>query len=213
MLVLQAEEAAHARDEIRHIFIGEDIVERQHRHRMDDLLEALGRLGADAEGWAVGADQVWEACFDGLVALAQRIIGGIGDDRGIVLIIVPVMLGDFPRQAFEFLFGFGGGKVGVFLESGHIPPFRRFATPSPAWGKGKKRASCSLSALLRCGLRFGEEAAGGGAGFFGDRGAGQHTRDFLLALGIRQRPRRVCGRLCGRCGNGARRGPRPGANG
>ena len=47
LVVAELEEAADAADEFEHVFFGERVVERQHRHRVADFLEAPGRRRAD----------------------------------------------------------------------------------------------------------------------------------------------------------------------
>ncbi len=91
----QPQEAADAADEIDDVFFGERIVERQHRHRVADFGKARRRRRADPLGQALQRAQLRKARFDRAVALAQRVIVGIGNARRVVLVIAPVVRGDF----------------------------------------------------------------------------------------------------------------------
>ena len=59
LLVLrQAQEPAHALDELPHLVVVEGIAEREHRHRVSDLGELRGRLRADPARGRIGADEI-----------------------------------------------------------------------------------------------------------------------------------------------------------
>ena len=107
LLRRQTEEAPDAVDEARDIVVLERVVEREHRHAVADLLELLGRCRAEAFRRAVVADQRREARFDRGVALAQRVVVGVGDRGGVFLVIRDVVLRDLGREAFELGGGFG----------------------------------------------------------------------------------------------------------
>ena len=95
VVLRQPQEAADAADEIDHVLLGERVVEREHRHRVADLGETRRRRRADALRQAVQRPQMREARLDRGVALAQRVVVGIRNGRRVVLIIAPVVLGDF----------------------------------------------------------------------------------------------------------------------
>ena len=80
--VVQLEEAADAADEIGDVLLAEGVVERQHRHGVAHLGEAARRRGADlAATGDVQRAQVGEPRLDRVVALAQRVVLGVGDRR------------------------------------------------------------------------------------------------------------------------------------
>ena len=97
----EAQEAAHAGDEIGDVLVGEGVAEREHRHGMAHLAEGLDGRGADALGRAVGAHEVGKARLDRGVALAQRIVVGIGDLRRVLAVVELVVMGDLARQPLE----------------------------------------------------------------------------------------------------------------
>ena len=100
LLVLrQTQKAADAADEIDDVLFGKRVVERQHRHRVPDLGEARRRRRADPLRQAFQRAQLRKARLDRVVALAQRVIGRIGNGRRVLLIIAPVMLGDLGLRA------------------------------------------------------------------------------------------------------------------
>ena len=65
---------------------------------MADFLEAARRRGADLQRQRFKSAQVGEARFDGVVALAQRVVLGVRDDRPVLLIVALIVLGDFDLQ-------------------------------------------------------------------------------------------------------------------
>ena len=95
LVVRQPQEAADAADEIDDVFLGEGIVERQHRHRVPDLGEARRRRRADALRQAFARAQLRKARLDRAVAPPQRVVVGVGDGGRVFLVIAPVVLGDF----------------------------------------------------------------------------------------------------------------------
>ena len=72
---------------------------------MHDLAEGLDRRGADAGGRAVLADQMREARLDRCIALAQRVVLGVGDLRLVLPVVELVVMGDLAGEALEL----GGG--------------------------------------------------------------------------------------------------------
>ena len=93
-----AEEIADAGEEIAHIGFLERVFERQHRPGMGDLGKAGGRRRPDPVLRAVAADQCWKAGLDRGVALPQCVVIGIGNFRGGVGIIEPVVPPDLLGQ-------------------------------------------------------------------------------------------------------------------
>ena len=122
----ELEKAADAGDEIDDILLGKRIVERQHRHRVAHLLEAAGGRRADFQRQRLQRPQVGEARLDGRVALAQRVVLGVGYARPVLLVIAPVVLGDLnlqPRVLRRRLLGgqkFDGGFVGFDCGFSHL---------------------------------------------------------------------------------------------
>src|SRR3546814_8039112 len=72
-----------------------------------NLAEVRRRCGADLEAGRIGADQMREARLYRCIALDQRIIVGVGNDRRVLLIIGGRMAGDFRRQPFKLDSRFG----------------------------------------------------------------------------------------------------------
>ena len=97
----EVQEAPHALQELAHLGRGHGIVERQHGYAVADLAEVLDRRGADPMRRAVGADQIRKARLDRLIALTQRVILGVGDLRGGVAVVQPVVMRDLRREARE----------------------------------------------------------------------------------------------------------------
>ena len=60
----EPEEAADAGEELDHVLLGEGVVERQHRHGVDDLAEAPDRRRADPLARTVRALELREARLD-----------------------------------------------------------------------------------------------------------------------------------------------------
>ena len=89
------------------------------------------------------------------------------------------------------------------LEIGHLQLCARRRSPR---GSARRRRSCGVEQPRRL-----------GACFLGDRGAREHARDFLAALGFAELadggPRAARRRGSSRSGNGARRARRPAASG
>ena len=96
----QFQEAANAGDEIDDVLFRKGIVERQHRHRMAHLGEAPGWLRSDFLRRRIAGDEFRKSGFDGIEALAQRVVVGVRNLRRIFLIIKLVMTLDLERQPF-----------------------------------------------------------------------------------------------------------------
>ena len=77
LVVAELQKARDAADEIDHVLLGKGVVERQHRHRVTDLLEPPGRRRADLLRRRVGSDEFRKALLDRVVALAQRVVFGV----------------------------------------------------------------------------------------------------------------------------------------
>ena len=80
----EAQEAAHAGDEVGHVLVGEGVAEREHGHGVAHLAEGRDGRGADARGRAVGAHQLGKARLDGRIALAQGVVVGVRDLRRVL---------------------------------------------------------------------------------------------------------------------------------
>jgi hypothetical protein len=141
-LVLAAEEAAHARDEIGDVLVGERVAERQHRHAMPDLGEFRGWPGADLVAQGLAALQVGKALLERDQPAALRVIGGVVDDRRIVLEIGTVGLRDLGRQ--RLVLGARLARGEVFDGNGISFAHDRFLRAGcEKVGTGFSRRSCS----------------------------------------------------------------------
>ncbi len=176
LVVLELEEALDAGDEIQHVRFRKRVVERQHRHRVSNLGKAAGRLGADLLRRRVAGDELRKSGLDGVEALAQRVVCGVGNLRRIFLVVGPVMALDLQRQAFQLDLGFRLGEgfdvgmdhfFGFCDHDGHI---------NPSFRNGPQDHIRNLRHR-----RF-QQPLRGRPGFGGDFGAGQHARDFLAAV-------------------------------
>ena len=112
LVVAELEEAADAADEIEHVLLGKGVVEREHRHRVADLLEPPGRRRADLLRRRLGGDEFRKPRLDGVEALAQRVVFGVGNGRRVFLIVAPVVPLDLERQPFVLDLGLRLGEVG-----------------------------------------------------------------------------------------------------
>ena len=115
VVIGKLQKAPDAADEIEHVFFGKRVVERQHRHRMADFLESPRRRRADLLRRRVARDEFGKSRLDGVEALAQRIVFGVGDLRRVVLIIGLVVPLDLERQPLVLDLGLGlgeGGEIG-----------------------------------------------------------------------------------------------------
>ena len=81
--------------EIAHIVIIEGIAERQHGHRMGDLVELFSRGCTDMQARAVGPHQVREPALDRRIAQAKGVILRVRYRRRVFLIIALVVFSDF----------------------------------------------------------------------------------------------------------------------
>ncbi len=113
----EPQEAADAADEIDHVFVGERIVEGEHRYGVPHLGEARRRRRADPLGQAFQRPQLREPRLDRRITLAQRVVGRIRNGRRVVLIIAPVVPGDLGREPCMLGFGLalGEGVDGRFV--------------------------------------------------------------------------------------------------
>ena len=112
LVVAELEETADAADEFEHVFFGKRVVERQHRHRVADFLEAPGRRRAHFLRRRVGGDEFRKPDFDGVEALAQLIVFGVGDAWRVVLIVALVVPRKLKRQPRQLDLGLRLGEVG-----------------------------------------------------------------------------------------------------
>ncbi len=108
---VELQEAVHALDEVRHVLGVERIAERQHRHAMAHLAEALGRGRADAFRGTVGPYELGEALFDRRVAPAQHIVLGVGNLRRVLPVVELVVVADERSEAAELGLGIGPLQV------------------------------------------------------------------------------------------------------
>ncbi len=126
VVLAELEEAADACNEIDDVLVLHGVVEREHRHRVAHFLEAARRRGADPDRQRFQRAQVGKACLDGVVAFAQRIVLGVGDDRRVLLVVALVVLGDFACQPIVLGLRLLGGQqidrsfVGFDFGFGHI---------------------------------------------------------------------------------------------
>ena len=116
----QRQEPPHRGDEVDDVLVGEDVVERQHRPGVLDRSEGRRRRRADATRRRILTYQRRETRLDGGVAQTQRIVFGVRDDRLVLGMVEPVVLGDLGGEAFEFRRGlFGGELVDGLFGDGH----------------------------------------------------------------------------------------------
>ena len=87
---------------------------------MGYLGKALNRGGADPFRRAVISLQVGKARLNIQIALAQRVIFGIGDDGCIVLIIGGIMGGNLTGQRVKLVGRLGAGQIGDRLSAAHL---------------------------------------------------------------------------------------------
>ena len=111
----QPDKASRAGTELAELFRAHCIVERQHRHAMADFCETALRRATHAVGWRVLADQMRKAGLDRGIALAQRVVGRVGDLRRVLLVVQLVVMRDLPRELREFSRGV------LFRQVAHIP--------------------------------------------------------------------------------------------
>ena len=102
----QSQEAPGAVAELPELRRIEGIVQRQHGHPMAELGEPRFRCAADTAGRRVRAYQVRKPGLDRGIPPAQRVIGRIGDFRGVLLVVGAIVVGDLRCQACQFLGGF-----------------------------------------------------------------------------------------------------------
>ena len=97
-IVLEAQKASHARNELVRFLVGKHIAERQHRHGVFRLGELLARRGADFLCQRIRRMQFRKRRLQRLVAPAQRIVVGVRDRGRIILIVAPVVFGDLGAE-------------------------------------------------------------------------------------------------------------------
>ena len=68
---------------------------------MAHLAEGLDGGGADALGRAVGAHVLGKARLDRRIALAQRVVVGVGDLRRVLRVVELVVVRDLAREPLE----------------------------------------------------------------------------------------------------------------
>jgi hypothetical protein len=68
-----------------------------------DLLEALGRLAADALGGRVGREQLGVRGLDALELVHQRVVLGVGDLRRVEDVVEVLVVAEFGAQFFGAL--------------------------------------------------------------------------------------------------------------
>ncbi len=106
----EAEELAHRGVEVGDALVVEGVLERQHRHRVAQLGEALGGPCADLQRGAVGAHQMREPGLDRLVAAFQAVIVGVGNLGRIGAVIERIGMGDLGGQPRQFCPGLRFGQ-------------------------------------------------------------------------------------------------------
>jgi len=107
---LPPEEAVDLLQEIADILFVESVLERKHGHGVAHDREAPGRRGAHPLARRIRSLQLGKPDLDGEIAQPQRVVFGVGDERRVVLIVAPVMLGDLARQALQFASCLLGGQ-------------------------------------------------------------------------------------------------------
>ena len=112
VVVAELEEALDAADEVEHVLFGERVVERQHRHRVPDLLEFARWRRPDLLRRRIRGDEFRKPFLDGVEALTQRIVFGVGDARRVILIVAPVVSLELQRQPHQLDLGLGLGELG-----------------------------------------------------------------------------------------------------
>ena len=140
----EVQETAHPLGEIDDLRLGEGIVEAEHRAGVADLGETFRRRGADPAGGAVGAPEFGEAGLDRRVAALERIVFGIGDHRGVGLVIGAVGVGDRAREFRQFLFCRLCGQLFDGRACGHdgAPPTASDSRGPPLRPAGAVTAGC-----------------------------------------------------------------------
>ena len=87
---------------------------------MPDLGEFFRRLRADLAVRRVRIDKLGELLLERSVAPAQRVILCVGNDRRILAVVAPVMLGDLGLKPRMLVPRLGEGELGrSFLGGGH----------------------------------------------------------------------------------------------
>ena len=146
-------------DEIGHVLVGEGVAEREHRHRMAHLAEGLDGCGADPPRRAVGAHQLGKARLDRRIALAQRVVVGVGDLRRVLGVVELVVVRDLARQPLELGRRLRLGQlVGELSSTGSWPSWRQACIGARA--KCQRPISADVhSRLLRALLRQADRRA------------------------------------------------------
>ncbi len=118
----EAEEPAHPALELAHILGVEGVGQRQHRARVSDLGEALGRARCHPLAGAVGPLQIRKALLDRRVAAPQGVVFRVRQDRRVLDVVGTIGVGDGGGEAAQLVPGLGfaqrvdrlaGGGVGV----------------------------------------------------------------------------------------------------
>ena len=160
------------------------------------FLKSPRRRRADLLRRRVGADEFRKAGLDGVEALAQRVVFGVGNAGRVVLIVALVVALQLKRQPFQLDLGLRLGELGDVGENVFFgfavmiklrPSFRDGPQDQPQFESGSRRLSESLARpVARPGMtsrrRRLQQPLGGGPRFGGDLGAGQHAGDFLAAV-------------------------------
>ncbi|GJE45559.1 hypothetical protein AEGHOMDF_4758 [Methylobacterium soli] len=92
------QEAPDPGHEFLDLALREGVAEREHRHRVPDLAELVGWLGADRGARRTGPGELRDARLDGLELPPQGIVGGIRHDRRVRAVIGLVRLRDLGRE-------------------------------------------------------------------------------------------------------------------
>ena len=108
---VELQEAPDAANEVARLFVGEDVAEREHAHRVADLGEFRGRRGADLLRGAFLAGEAWKALLQRLDALPQPVVVRVGDFRLVFLVIEPVVPLQLADENFVLGLGLGRGQL------------------------------------------------------------------------------------------------------
>ena len=110
--VAQAQKAPHPGAELLDLLVGEDIAERQHRHAVANFGEFLRRRRADLAAQGISAGELRKRLLERGIAPTQFVILGVGNDRRVLAMVAPVMLGDLALKTRVLFPRLGEGELG-----------------------------------------------------------------------------------------------------
>src|SRR5262245_48181059 len=170
--VFIAEQPADAAVELLQLFGVMGVVDRQHRHGMPHLREALDGMRLDALRRTVGCDELRMRLFELLKLCIQFVVVTVGDFRHRLDVVLVVVVADLAAQLIDAVFGGGHGLTSIgFL------------------GRRLVRWNCGRGAFLLQAPPAVEAHAGQTEDDEGRRFA-DHPGDAVLAQGVAERRRR-----------------------